>query len=197
MRGKVYFTRLAAQPNYRTGPLPPMLFHEGVTFNLQTVVQQFSQLLIKPYYEIRSEDGMVYARHTSNRTFEDVMKGIYGDESPLSYLQAVICFYELNKYSPSFKEKWSYIRILDDAFVKYLRVLGAWPFEDFIRSLNPIFFYDSLQHPVIIIYTIQGNSELTITKHIHRFDYDSYCLKEYSRAIARRCSYDRSWERLS
>ena len=53
---------------------------------------------------------------------------------------------------------------------RQLDLFGYWPFEHTLRSLNPIFFYDSLDHPVVIFFQrIERMGVECIAKHIHRF----------------------------
>ncbi|MFC7062961.1 hypothetical protein [Halobacillus seohaensis] len=164
---------------------------------MRSVIQQFSQLMVKSSCTIKSEAGVVCAQNKETFQKDEPMAGVRGDESPLSYLQATVCYYELFKYDKSNQDSWSYERILDDSFIKNLEIVGMWPFEPSRKSLNPIFFYDSLHHPVVIFYTIQGDEEKYIQKHIHRFDCEGYNLKVGTRVFKYIEDSSIPWERMS
>ncbi|MCP3028066.1 hypothetical protein [Halobacillus sp. A5] len=189
MKGKVVFTRLAARPNCISSPLPPVLLFKGITCHLNPVVSQFSQLMVKSHHTIISSQGEV-AAYFNNQKQKDPMTAVQGDESPLSYLQAAICIQELQKYCIETDQEWHADQIMDNTIFTYL----LWSNR---KKYNPIFFYDSLNHPVIIFYTYHIGSSFYIIKHIHRFDYEGYCQKIGSKVIS--SGYDDTipWERMS
>ncbi|UOR11639.1 hypothetical protein [Halobacillus amylolyticus] len=124
------------------------------------------------------------------------MRAIRGDESPLSYLQAAVCYHELHQYSYNKNPQWGPQRILDDRYIEQVTQMGLWPFITIIRSLDPIFFYDSLHHPVVIFYTYKSFGEESLQKHIHRFDFEGYGMKMNERSIAVNNKLPFLWNRL-
>lgn len=164
MGGKTVFKRSAVQSNIvahiapaRPGSGPPLR-------DINPVVTSFSQL------RVVKEAGSTGA---------DVMKKVAGDYSPLSYLQAAICYHLLNPH-PGMESN----SVIDESYVEVLRSFDLWPFGDIARSLNPLFFRDSLDHPVVVFFTYHRAARETIVKHVHRFNREGYSLKYGSRTWA-------------
>ncbi|MYL69794.1 hypothetical protein GLW00_02970 [Halobacillus litoralis] len=177
MRNKIMFTREAARRNIYSIPLPPLHAQSDEWLNLNAVVSHYSQLRLKPGWNLLRKEGHIYVENQEKEIAgAEWTDGIIGDDSPLFYLQAAVCDHHLNEYSI---HKTSVIEeaIIDDAYVRGLDLLGQWDFGDIKRSLNPIFFYDSLDHPAVIFFTFHREGKRFLQKHIHRFSKRSYRLK--------------------
>ncbi|WP_163526923.1 hypothetical protein [Halobacillus ihumii] len=196
MKGKYRFTRLAAHPNRLGLAVPPHLEGDNIICDLTPVVQQFSQLIMSSNSYIWSRAGHLQSYNQKEKAQQNPMRAIKGDESPLSYLQAAVCYRELQQYSYYKDMQWDSQRILDDQYIDKMTRLGLWPFKKMIRSLDPIFFYDPLHHPVVIFYTYQSTDGESIIKHLHRFDYEGYELKTHSRMIASNDESSFIWNRI-
>ncbi|SIS42868.1 hypothetical protein [Salimicrobium flavidum] len=176
MSGKVTFKRSAVQSNVEGETTPAFSNLVYVIYDVSPVVKRFSQLRIKSGWQMECREKEVYAI-SPNQKKEQMMKGIIGDESPLSYIQAASCYHQLNNNIAGLDFVWEEEAVIDDTYVTMLHYLGFWPFGDLSRSMNPLFFYDSLHHPVVIFFTYHREVKNTIVKHIHRFDYEGYGLK--------------------
>ncbi len=198
MRQKIFFTKKAAEPNVAGKRMPSFINEEGIICKLDSFVHQFSQLIVKSGWNLWLHDGKVYSFfHKEPEQKKSLMAGIIGDESPLSYLQAAICYHKLLHFTNGRGERWDVKSLVDDSCIRHLDLLGEWPFELFSYSLNPVFFYDSLQHPVVVFYTFTNEGSEVIYKHIHRFDYSSYELKWNEKLFASSKVHLSSWNRLS
>ncbi|MFG6147952.1 hypothetical protein [Halobacillus sp. B23F22_1] len=197
MQRKTVFTRLAARPNFKVSSPPPVLFYNGVTCHLNTLVHQFSQLTTKPDYQIVSNAGQVYASSERNRFKEEEMFAVSGDSSPLSYLQASVCYHELKRYSEDNSSDWQVDQIIDDFLISRFQEIHLWPFCLQMNGWNPIFFYDLLDHPVVIFYTYHSDVCSYVLKHTHRFAHTSYHQKVDSKVELTGENYSISWKRLS
>ncbi|QAS53406.1 hypothetical protein [Halobacillus litoralis] len=184
LRNKTVFTREAARKNI-TAKSPPA-YMKGSCFvsELSSIVDQYSQLRLRAGWKIFSRDGEVYGEAEGKAVPEaEIMEGIMGDESPLSYLQAAVCYHHLMEYSNRKTDVIS-TAILDDSYICQLDLFGHWGFGKLERSFNPIFFYDSLLHPAVIFFTYHQEGLEVIQKHVHRFAYASYTLKTLQRTWA-------------
>ncbi|SFK17580.1 hypothetical protein SAMN04487936_108138 [Halobacillus dabanensis] len=185
MKNKTVFRREAAAKNIRVFP-PPIFFKDcPKTIDLSDVISQYSQLRLETGWHIFSSRGQVYAVVNGVKVSpDDLLAGVNGDESPLSYLQASVFYHHLMEYSD---HKTGVISqaIIDDDSIAQLDLLGHWNFGSQKRSFNPIFFYDSLMHPAVIFFTYHQEGMEVIRKHVHRFSYESYKLKILQRTWAR------------
>gem|GEM_PF-3921874 len=176
MRGKVLFYRGAAEKNIVVKGLPEYRHEPYAVRDISVLVQQYSQLIVKGGWQVISQQGVIYARTADDRLKRDAMEAVEGDGSPLSYIQAASCYHHLSDYTG--KGSWlSEASILDDTLVRNLDLFKEWSFGQVQRSLNPVFFYDSLLHPVVIFFSHHKEGIETIQKSIHRFDCESYALK--------------------
>lgn len=184
MKNKTVFRREAAVKNIHVVH-PPISFKDrSIVTDLSDVVSQYSQLRLKAGWHICSSLGQVYAVVKGVKVSTDeLMSGVRGDESPLSYLQASVCYHHLMEYSD---HKTGVISqaIIDDDYIAQLDLFGNWNFGSLNRSFNPIFFYDSLMHPAVIFFTHHQEGMEVIRKHVHRFSYESYKLKTLQRTWA-------------
>lgn len=176
MRGKVMFTREAAQRNVILTEPPPCRNNYTACQEIGNVTRQYSQLMVKGNWRLYNNRGHIYAQGAEQGPFKNPMAAIDGDGSPLSYLQAASCYHSLMEYSRR-RSLISEEAILDDAWVRNLDLLGNWRFGVPVRSLNPVFFYDSLLHPVVIYFSHHYSEHELIYKNIHRFDLEGYTLK--------------------
>ncbi|UOQ45682.1 hypothetical protein MUN89_07055 [Halobacillus salinarum] len=185
MKGKVVFTRQAAQSNVLGHRPPPLIKEKGVVCKLDEVIHKYSQLLVKNKWQVWYTEGKNYsfAMHSPEER-KSPLSAVTGDGSPLSYLQAAVCYHELSNFKEDREEGWDPNRIVDDYYIVLIDLLGGWPFEKWEQSLNPIFFYDSLKHPVVIFYTHHHEGVQTVHKHIHRFQHEGYELKWNQRVFA-------------
>ncbi|MYL36457.1 hypothetical protein [Halobacillus litoralis] len=179
MKGKTVFTREAAWRNVKgmgmSVRFPVTDNHRS--YDLSSIVEQYSQLKMKPGWEIFAQNGGVWGKQKENPAWErGFMKAVSGDESPLSYLQASNCYHHLREYTDETVHVLPQA-ILDDAYACTLDLFGAWPFGKQIRSFNPLFFYDSLFHPAVVFFTFHLEGRPIIQKHVHRFAHGSYELK--------------------
>ncbi|MFD2922525.1 hypothetical protein [Halobacillus naozhouensis] len=196
MKGKIRFTRLAAQPNRSGMAVPQHLEAKNIICDLTPVVQQFSQLMVSSGNHIWSRAGHLHSFSQKDKAQQNPMAAIRGDESPLSYLQAAVCYHELQQYSYYKDMQWDSQRILDDPYIDRVTRLGLWPFRKMARSLDPIFFYDSLHHPVVIFYTYQNTDGESILKHLHRFNFEGYLLKMHTKIVALNTESSFIWNRI-
>ncbi|WJE15293.1 hypothetical protein QRD89_16445 [Halobacillus sp. ACCC02827] len=181
VRNKTIFTREAARRNIATMYLPIRRPGSPDILVLDPIIDQYSQLLLKPGWQLLCSKGSVFAQsETETLPVNRMMEAVTGDESPLSYVQAAVCFHHLLDYSDHPTGVNAYT-IMDDAFVRELDLLGQWKMGRWERSFNPIFFYDSLLHPAVILFTYHREGPGTIQKHIHRFAYQSYALQTMQR----------------
>ncbi|WP_146817421.1 hypothetical protein [Halobacillus faecis] len=182
MRNKTIFTREAARRNVCSTHPPFLLDPSEESLKLNSIVSHYSQLRLKAGWNLFRRDGQIYAENKGVEVEEpDWMDGIIGDESPLSYLQAAVCYHHVKEYSD---QKTDVIQqaIIDDAYVRELDLFNQWMFGKVKRSFNPIFFYDSLHHPAVIFFTFHQEGVEVIQKHVHRFSTKSYNLKTLRRA---------------
>ncbi|MBN8235114.1 hypothetical protein JF544_07615 [Halobacillus kuroshimensis] len=183
MKGKTVFTREAGWRNV-TG-VSPRVMDKHRACALSSIVDQYSQLLIKPGWDILVVNDRVWGRKQKETSVweEGFMKAVTGDESPLSYLQASLCYHHLLEYT---NEASGVIpqAVLDDGYARTLDLFGAWPFGKQLRSFNPLFFYDSLFHPAVVFFTYHREGGAVIRKHVHRFAHGSYELKTLTRKWA-------------
>ncbi|MGP4069214.1 hypothetical protein [Halobacillus sp. B29] len=193
MRGKVLFTRGAAEKNIVVKGLPEYRHEPYAVRDISVLVKQYSQLIVKGGWQVISQQGVIYAKSADDRLKRDAMEAVGGDGSPLSYIQAASCYHHLSDYTR--KGSWlSESSILDDPLVRNLDLFKEWSFGQVHRSLNPVFFYDSLLHPVVIFFSHHKEGIETIQKSIHRFDRESYALKFQQRNWAIQDRGDeRSW----
>ncbi|SFG04257.1 hypothetical protein SAMN05216353_12025 [Halobacillus alkaliphilus] len=176
MRGKVLFTRGAAKKNVVVKGLPEYRHESGAVRDISVLVQQYSQLIVKGGWQVISQQGVVYARTADRGLKQDAMEAVGGDGSPLSYVQAASCYHHLSDYTKK-GSCLSEASILDDSLVRNLDLFKEWSFGQVHRSLNPVFFYDSLLHPVVILFSHHKEGIETIQKSIHRFERQGYALK--------------------
>ncbi|MBA2175344.1 hypothetical protein H0266_10590 [Halobacillus locisalis] len=182
MRNKMVFTRDATQMNIHLKERPTSAQSPYTMCDLSALIQQFSQLRLRNGWRIISEDGEIYAESAAGTQLVNFMDVVSGDESAFSYLQAASMYHVIRSFGP--EESVPIESILDDAWVRQLDLFGYWPFEHAMRSLNPIFFYDSLDHPVVIFFTHQKDGAECIAKHIHRFAKVGYGMKYHARPFA-------------
>ncbi|MCA0985220.1 hypothetical protein LCL89_14400 [Halobacillus yeomjeoni] len=184
MEGKVMFTKDSTKENIYIKNRPPYHSEPHIICDLGILLDQFSQIRLKEGWSIHSSEGKVYAQSPSRAILKPLC-AIEGDESPFSYMQAAVCYHHLCSYS---EEGASVVpeSIVDDEWIRKLKLFGYWNFGEVRRSLNPIFFYDSLLHPVVIFFTCHHEGIEVIQKHIHRFDYEGYQLKYMERTWAMR-----------
>ncbi|WP_347862376.1 hypothetical protein U0355_04175 [Salimicrobium sp. PL1-032A] len=183
MADKVTFTRTAVQANVDVVVETSFINLLKLIYDMKPVVRRFSQLEVKSGWRLELKSKEIYAVSSKNKK-EDMMQGIRGDESPLSFIQAASCYHLLNTHIDSEQIPWDEEAIIDDVYVKTLVHHGLWPFGELARSMNPLFFYDSLNHPVVIFFTYHRERKNIIVKHIHRFDLVGYGLKYGSRTWA-------------
>ena len=185
MKNKTVFKREAATKNIRVNHPPIFIRDSSEVVDLNDVVSQYSQLRLKEGWKICSSKGQVYSLINGVKVSpDDLMAGVIGDESPLSYLQACVCYHHLMEYSDHKTDVISQA-IIDDEYIAQLDLFGNWSFGSFQRSFNPVFFYDSLMHPAVIFFTLHQEGMKAIQKHVHRFSYGSYKLKTLQRTWAR------------
>lgn len=179
MKNKTIFTREAARRNVHANS--PVYTNEAKVIDLSPIVSQYSQLRLKSNWKILSSSGKIHSQENSDRSkHEAFMAGVTGDESPLSYLQATVCYHHLMEYSDQPTDVIPQA-IIDDQYIVHMDLFHQWNFEAAKRSLNPIFFYDTLMHPAIIFFTFHREGSEVIQKHVHRFSYGSYKLKTLQR----------------
>jgi hypothetical protein len=184
MKNKTVCRREAASKNIQGHYPSVFVTNLSEVMELSDIVKLYSQLRMKAGWKIYSSKGQVYAAKNGARVCsDDLMSGIIGDESPLSYLQACVCYHHLLEYSNHKTDVISQA-ILDDNYITELDLFGNWNFGVFRRSLNPIFFYDSLMHPAVIFFTFHQEGMEVIQKHVHRFSYGRYKLKTLRRTWA-------------
>ncbi|MCA1010785.1 hypothetical protein [Halobacillus halophilus] len=183
MRGKVLFTRGAARKNIVVKEMPEYRYDPAAVRNISVLIHQYSQLIVKGGWQVISQQGVVYARAADRSLKQDAMEAVRGDGSPLSYVQAASCYHHLADYTRK-GSSLSEASILDDTLVRNLDLFKEWRFSQVPHSLNPVFFYDALLHPVVIIFSHHKEGIETIQKSIHRFERDSYTLKFQQREWA-------------
>ncbi|SDJ23066.1 hypothetical protein [Salimicrobium halophilum] len=195
MTGKVTFKRTAVQTNVDGGRQPSFINLMHVIYDVKPVVERFSQLKVKAGWGLECRNRDIYAISPDQKK-EEMMKSILGDESPLSYIQAASCYHLLNTHTDCQYISWDEDAVIDDSYVKTLDHYGFWPFGEIARSMNPLFFYDSLHHPVVVFFTYHREVKDVIVKHIHRFDYEGYGLKYGYRTWAVRNKEQVSMKRI-
>ncbi|KHE73113.1 hypothetical protein [Halobacillus sp. BBL2006] len=183
MKGKEIFTREAAKANLYIKERPSYLNQKYILCDISVITHQFSHIHLKEGWKVFSSEGQVFAQTKANVTVEDPMAALRGDESPLSYMQAAVCYHQFFLYSME-QTNVNTSAIVDDERIRLLDLFGYWSFGKVKRSLNPIFFYDSLLHPVIIFFTYHRDGVDVVEKHIHRFDHVGYALKFQQRLWA-------------
>ncbi|RWZ51405.1 hypothetical protein EQV77_16750 [Halobacillus fulvus] len=183
MKGKVQFTRDAFRPNVSLKERPPYVEEKYVMCEIGVLLEQFSQLRLKSGWTIISRDGRVFAQSQKGQQCP-FMEAVIGDESPFSYVQAAILYHYLLEYSQSDHQTVDPDTILDDPWIQKLDLFGYWTFGKVERSLNPMFFYDSLLHPVVIFFTHHTEGVEHVVKHIQRFDHLGYGMRYHQRTWA-------------
>ncbi|MGP4077090.1 hypothetical protein [Halobacillus sp. K22] len=183
MRGKVLFTREAAKRNIVVKKLPEFRHETCTARDISMIIQQYSQLIIKGNWQIINQQGIIYALAADCGRKMNAMEAVAGDGSPLSYIQAASCYHHLSDYTRK-GSCLSEATILDDTLVRNLDLFKEWSFGQMNRSLNPVFFYDSLLHPVVIFFSHHKEGIETIQKSIHRFDRESYAFNFQQRIWA-------------
>nr|WP_318539769.1 hypothetical protein [Terribacillus saccharophilus] len=117
---------------------------------------------------------------------DDFMEAIEGDKSPLSYLQAAICYHELHEFGAFWHSvSWGEDRILPDedenqydySPVTDIADLKEIDFklktQELPESLFPRFYYDN-SIPVISFYTINDVGQVKLIRYKHVFSTDGY-----------------------
>lgn len=178
MKGRVIFTKESAKPNIHISL--PLLIEQG-DVELDNLVKQYSQIRLKPSWMLKRKNGKVVA--VDRGLYQPFMEAITGDESPFSYLQAALLYHDLANYESDDPVLIGDM-ILDDKAIQQMDMFGYWNFGQLDRSLNPLFFYDSLLHPVVIWFTHHREGVEHIVKHIHRFDHVYYTMKYHHRTWA-------------
>ncbi|MFP7492952.1 hypothetical protein SFC66_04110 [Terribacillus saccharophilus] len=137
--------------------------------NPQYIVNEFSQLSIKDGFKLRAYQhwmsvagaGLIYAIPTDSSlpevpileeippkpddALEDFMEAIEGNQLPLSYIQAAICYHELHEFGAYWHSvRWGEDRILPDASISDITDLKEKNFrlkaQELPESLLPRFF---------------------------------------------------------
>lgn len=182
--------------------------------NPENIIKGFSQLHIKREYKLvgyqyssgGNGNGIVWAIpsnqvqpsvHFCEETqegflkppkpksaIEDFMKAIDGDRSPLSYLQAAICYHDLHEYGAMWHGvSWGEDQILpidDSDYIEsgnvkdYLESIESWvELKEIPDILSPHFFYEN-GHPIIIFYTMNPIGTMKLNRYIHTFNNGDY-----------------------
>lgn len=189
------------------------LYNSGWNFSLENpedIIYGFSQLSVKDGFKLRAYQhsmsvagaGLVYAIPADSSLPEipyregeppipddalyDFMEAIEGDKSPLSYLQAAICYHELHEFGAFWHSvSWGEDRILpdeDDNQCDYSPItdiadLKEMNFklktEELPKSLYPHFHYEN-SNPVITFYTINDAGQVKLIRYKHVFSTDGY-----------------------
>ncbi|MYL49397.1 hypothetical protein GLV98_07865 [Halobacillus litoralis] len=184
MKNKTIFKREATFKNQINFPIPPIPLKTEESIRLDGVVHQYSQLSLKHGWSLLCSNNDVVANHYERGDEEEFMLSIAGDESPLSYVQAAMCYHHLLEYSHRRTDVISQA-IIDDDYVRQLDLLRKWKLKKVNRSFNPLFFYDSFMHPAVIFFTYHVEGLEVIQKHVHRFDVGgSYKLRTLRRTWA-------------
>ncbi|ARI76184.1 hypothetical protein [Halobacillus mangrovi] len=191
MKGKQIFTREAAKPNLFIQECPSYLNNKFVLCDISVLVDQYSHIYLKDGWKVLSSEGKVFAQTKGNVRIENPMAAVRGDESPLSFMQAAVCFHQFNLFSTEHTNV-NTSAIVDDERIRLLDLFGYWSFGHMKRSLNPVFFYDSLHHPVIIFFTYHRDSADIVEKHVHRFDHVGYALNFHQKVWASKEKQKRS-----
>lgn len=183
MREKQLFTRDAFRPTFFIKERPPLVHQKYVKCDLSVLFDQFTHISLKYNWKLFSRQGQVYVESPLDKV-SLIMEAVEGDESPYSYIQAVSLYHQLSHYCPKKDTNVELNMIVDQDWIRSLDLFGYWSFGNPGRSLNPLFFYDSLLHPVVIFFTHHKEGMERINKNIHRFDHSGYTLKYHQRTWA-------------
>ncbi|MGG1592417.1 hypothetical protein [Terribacillus saccharophilus] len=178
--------------------------------NPEDIVYGFSLLSIKDGFKLRAYQhsmgvagaGLVFAIPVDSSlpeilhregeppipddALDDFMEAIEGDKSPLSYLQAAICYHELHEFGAFWHSvSWGEDRILPDedenqydySPVTDIADLKEMDFklktQELPESLFPRFYYEN-SIPVISFYTINDVGQGKLIRYKHVFSTDGY-----------------------
>lgn len=97
---------------------------------------------------------------------DSFMQALDGDKSPLSYLQAAVLYHEINEYGTS----WHYISWKQEV------ILPVYYVEE-PETINPHFYYDEDENPIIVFYTINDIGTITLNEYKHIFSKENYDFK--------------------
>jgi hypothetical protein len=124
-----------------------------------------------------------------SNALDDFMEVIEGDNSPLSYLQAAICYHELHEFGAYWHSvRWGVERILPDevespydkSLITNIEDLKEKGFElkteELPETLLPRFYYEDGK-PVITFYTINNVDTVEFIRYKHLFTEDGYTQK--------------------
>lgn len=126
-----------------------------------------------------TQDGILLNLPKPMNSLDDFMMAIEGDKTPLSYLQAAVLYHELCEYGASWHSiSWGRDIILPiegnlDGISNY-----EWDmFKEEPDIINPHFYYDENNVPVVVFYTINDIGTVSLKEYIHTFEKNSYTLK--------------------
>jgi hypothetical protein len=124
-----------------------------------------------------------------SNALNDFMEAIEGDSSPLSYLQAAICYHELHEFGAYWHSvRWGVERILpdevespyDNSFITHIEELKEKGFElktDELPETPLPRFYHEDGKPVIIFYSMNNVDTVEFIRYKHIFNEDGYTQK--------------------
>jgi hypothetical protein len=181
--------------------------------NPEDIVNGFSHLSVKEGFKLRAYqfssemagEGVIYAIPSNSRlpkiskvyvlnneaapgpedALEDFMEAIAGDRSPLSYLQAAICYHKLHDFG-YYWDNWAQDRILPEvenhsdshrfvvtSVAELVEQGMQFNIKDFPESLFPRFYYED-NKPVITFYTFNDVEYEKFIRYKHVFPKDGY-----------------------
>lgn len=117
--------------------------------------------------------------------FDDFMRVIDGDKSPLSYLQASIAFHDLHEFGAV----WHGTQWGRDIILPFIDKQNAnkydWEMtENEPEIIEPHFYYSDEGHPTIVFHTINDIYTVTMNRYIHTFSKSDYTLQVERTCIA-------------
>lgn len=114
------------------------------------------------------------------------MEAIDGDKSPLSYLQAAILYNELCELGASWHGvSWGQTTILPVEDPEQFNLDYKWELlEEEPEIINPHFYYDDNDNPIVVFYTINDIGTITLNEDKYIFNKENYTFRVQNRLIA-------------
>ena len=133
--------------------------------------------------EIQDDEFLNPPRPSS--ALDSFMEVIDGDRSPLSYLQAAMLYHELCEFGASWHGV-SWGRDIMLPVEQHIHEFKDYEWEmnqDEPEIINPHFYYDEENNPIIVLYTINDIYTVTFNEYKHIFSKDNYNLNIHHKII--------------
>ncbi len=121
-----------------------------------------------------------------NNALSSFMEAIDGDRTPFSYLQAAVLCHTIYEFGASgHGSSWSINTILPIENPNEYQIKYEWDMvNDEPEVVNPHFYYDENQNPVVVFFIIDDVGTIKLNEIKHTFSKDNYTMKISSRTIA-------------